>query len=379
MKVFEIFEANEFSVVPQGTGTDRVFNIVSPDGNVVGSERIAGAARSRAAELSANLDTPSTATSSTRSAPTPDTDTFKLRNVQLLGEDGRIKCDVVMADGTVKPFEGLPKDLGPQILDDLPQAKKGWFRRRVGKVKDWVVRKTSWIISNTFFGVLGGTISAFQVLSLWQDYQENTAMLRILMEEEHLDNAASRAILVKSFNFIQASFWTAACTEVIGVFVSTITASKLLRMARVARSGALAIPGAGWLVALLTTAAIEGSLFLATWAINKYGPRWLAENFLDEWTIGEGPSSELEPIDIDDPELQRAMQRDAESDETPTDQSSIQNISRAIQQAGNTQVSGPSGTPSAPRSSGSGSSSSSGGSSNFDSDAIARLRALANN
>lgn len=51
-------EADDFTVVRQGTGRNTVYNIVGPDGNVVGSERTPGRARTVASELSARNAAP---------------------------------------------------------------------------------------------------------------------------------------------------------------------------------------------------------------------------------------------------------------------------------------------------------------------------------
>lgn len=48
MQLWEILLEDEFTVVPQGTGKNRVFNVVNPRGDVIGSYNVPGSARAEA-------------------------------------------------------------------------------------------------------------------------------------------------------------------------------------------------------------------------------------------------------------------------------------------------------------------------------------------
>lgn len=260
---------------------------------------------------------------------------FLVDDIQYL-EDGKIKTNILVEDpkapgGTrVIEFEGQPKDMPGVIEGNLGARSKSKFVRKMGKAGQWVARKTAWIASNTFFGILGGGMSVIQTYALWEDYKQNIAMLAIIMEEGYHDSASSRAIAERAHNYYTYAFWTAASTEIVGTLVSTLTASKVLRLARAVKAGMIAIPGAGWVVALVTTALMEGGIYVVSWFINKYGPKWLAETFTEEWSVGDNRTSEFEPIDLDDPEFAAAMQRDVDNPQSDFDQSTIERISQRV-------------------------------------------------
>ena len=335
MKVYEIFERENDGAT---AGNDPVTGMELPTTGNAGVDATLGGA----AALGLNRATAAVGRRVSANPPTPEVRNipkdFLVSDIEDLGE-GRMKANVLIekADGTLEivEFQGKPGELGNVLGEKLPAAKAGRFRRLFGKAGQWVVRKTSWILSNSFFGMLGAGISVLQGISLWNEYRDNIAMLRIVMEEGYHDTPASRQIAIKSHNYLTYAFYTAVGVEVAGWAASTLTASKVLRLARALRAGTLLIPGAGWVVALVTTAIMEGGIYLVSWFINKYGPRWFAETFIDEWSIGND-TPQLEPINVgDDPGMQDAMRQDVENPNSSFDQSSIDRISQTIRSNAN--------------------------------------------
>ena len=333
MKVFEIFEQENDGAT---AGTDPVTSFVPGiDGVELPTTGNAGA---DAAIAGTGVVGAAGAVARRQEAPSRVTKEFLVDDMQYL-EDGKIKTNILIEDpkapgGTrIIEFEGQPKDMPGAIEGKLGARSKSRLVRKMGKAGQWVTKKTAWIASNSFFGILGGGMSVIQTYALWDDYKQNIAMLTIIMEEGYHDSASSRYIAEKAHNYYTYAFWAAASTEIVGTLVSTLTASKVLRLARAVRAGMLVIPGAGWVVALVTTALMEGGIYVVSWFINKYGPKWLADTFTEEWSVGDERTSEFEPINLDDPEFNRAMQDDVRNSSSDFDQSSIDRISQAVKDA----------------------------------------------
>lgn len=328
MKVYEIFERENDGAT---AGNDPVTGMELPTtGNAGADAAIAGAGVVGINRAVSALDKNVTQRNLVKD--------FLVADMEYL-DNGRIKANVLIekADGALEiiPFEGKPGELSSVLSEKLPPAKAGKFRRLFGKAGDWVVGKTRWVLSNSIWGTLGIGMSVIQGFALTAEYQKNVAMLRIVMEEGFHDTPASREIARRSHNYLTYAYWTALGVEAAGVAASMLTASKVLRLARALRAGTLFIPGAGWIVALVTTAIMEGGIYVVSWFINKYGPRWFAETFIDEWSIGTD-TPQLEPIDVsDDAGMQDAMRRDVENPNSSFDQSSIDRISQTVRNNAN--------------------------------------------
>jgi hypothetical protein len=145
---------NEYRVVPQGTGNNRVYNIVSPDGNVVGSEKLPGSARRIATDLNANLTTPSARTTS--SEPSSNTSGSRgsrtdIKGVVLRSEPGlrpvhyslvQYNNDYIPKTGSVSQFfEDLEKH-DPALRASL---KAEADRAKANAEKDYKSRKGSFV------------------------------------------------------------------------------------------------------------------------------------------------------------------------------------------------------------------------------------------
>jgi hypothetical protein len=169
---------NEYRVVPQGTGNNRVYNIVSPDGNVVGSEKLPGSARRIATDLNANLTTPSARTTS--SEPSSNTSGSRgsrtdIKGVVLRSEPGlrpvhyslvQYNNDYIPKTGSVSQFfEDLEKH-DPALRASL---KAEADRAKANAEKDYKSRKGSFVkrMRNVNF-VVWLFASLTQVYEAWQ-------------------------------------------------------------------------------------------------------------------------------------------------------------------------------------------------------------------
>ena len=291
----------------------------------------------------------------------PDDFKPKITGAETVGETGNVKVTIEGPDGNVKTYEGSPKDiLKDGIAENLPDAKK---TKALSRWQKWKKAFRIWADKTKFFKFLtaSGIISAAQIAILIKEYLENRAALKLIMESEFVDSAATRQIWVKSKGYLTVAFGTAFGVEVAGAVASAIAAGKVLRFARMARTGMLAFPGGGWIAAAITTLVLEGSIWALSWLINQHGPKYFAAWFLEEWSSGAG-EIEIPPMSSSDAEeMSSQLARDREDSGTSVDDSSISRISSRIQG-----ISAPE-TPS---------------SSNNDSDtrsAVDRLRSLRNN
>ena len=175
---------NEYRVVPQGTGNNRVYNIVSPDGNVVGSEKLPGSARRIATDLNANLTTPSARTTS--SEPSSNTSGSRgsrtdIKGVVLRSEPGlrpvhyslvQYNNDYIPKTGSVSQFfEDLEKH-DPALRASL---KAEADRAKANAEKDYKSRKGSFVkrmrnvnFAAWLFASLTQVYEAWQLMQLAQ-------------------------------------------------------------------------------------------------------------------------------------------------------------------------------------------------------------------
>jgi len=175
---------NEYRVVPQGTGNNRVYNIVSPDGNVVGSEKLPGSARRIATDLNANLTTPSARTTS--SEPSSNTSGSRgsrtdIKGVVLRSEPGlrpvhyslvQYNNEYIPKTGSVSQFfEDLEKH-DPALRASL---KAEADRAKANAEKDYKSRKGSFVkrmrnvnFAAWLFASLTQVYEAWQLMQLAQ-------------------------------------------------------------------------------------------------------------------------------------------------------------------------------------------------------------------
>jgi len=175
---------NEYRVVLQGTGNNRVYNIVSPDGNVVGSEKLPGSARRIATDLNANLTTPSARTTS--SEPSSNTSGSRgsrtdIKGVVLRSEPGlrpvhyslvQYNNDYIPKTGSVSQFfEDLEKH-DPALRASL---KAEADRAKANAEKDYKSRKGSFVkrmrnvnFAAWLFASLTQVYEAWQLMQLAQ-------------------------------------------------------------------------------------------------------------------------------------------------------------------------------------------------------------------
>ena len=105
--------------------------------------------------------------------------------------------------------------------------------------------------------------------------------------------------------------------------VQLIAAGKIVKMLKYARAlqVGLAATGVGAVIALLVWALTEGSMWLAKWWFQKYGPEYFQGNAIDMFAKVEGdivPKPKLP--DVDDTEIKKEIKKAAaDSDDEITD------------------------------------------------------------
>ena len=374
------------STITRPDGTPAEFRVVDQDGNTLRKFNNETDARNFKNGAQARIDRAARANlnpnSTTRTpALAPDADGQLKQVIESVDDKGNIKGYFEKPDGTKVKFNGPPREVGAKLHDLLPEGKRVRFTTKLGNISRKIVSKTSRILSTSMWGILGVGMTVITGLNIWDEYRQDVAALRIMMEEEFVDSARSREIMRRSYRLINITAWTAIGIEVVGGIGSLITGAKILRLARMGRATFLLIPGPGWLVALLWTAVMEGGIWVFSWLLRKYGPQWFAETFMEGWGVGENDSS-LPPIDENDPELAAAVQRDVDNPESPADNETLgrlQNRIRSIPQPSSSGSSGSSNGSSDASTTGSSGSSSSSSASGFSQSAIDRVRAAAGN
>lgn len=266
MKVFDIITEsnNEFRVVrDQSRG---VFNIVNSNGQVVGTERIAGAARSKAAELN--------------NGPRIS-----------VNNNGTIKTEI---EG--KSSNGSPKD----VLEDLEadgKVKKGKVAKASAAAGRTARRIGGFLIRLKIFSFL----AAAQVVPVFLRYTEQRAALIELWAEIYPEGhpyAKGSPYAEEMINKTLQPYLMAAYAAIGAIAAETLLRSFRAGQAlRIVRSIYAAIPpGSPWtaVVKVIMFVVTEGAVLTATWAIQKYGPDFfaaMANDKLDEYFTGESEAT----------------------------------------------------------------------------------------
>lgn len=239
MKVFDIIVESNFKVVKAKDG----FNILGPDGNVVGTEKIAGAARSKAAELN------------------------KAPNIKP-GLKGQISLEI---DG--KTFSGTPED----VIKELEAAKlkpKGTLAKIASKSKSLTSKTVKFILSTKFFAFVGAA-QLIPVVSTYHSQKEALTEIWKIYPKGHpyaLGSPRAQEMIDKTLQPYLHSMYTAMGAIAVDVLLSIVKGGKATRILQ-SMYGAMP-PATPWTAVLkvILFAATEGALFALTWAIQKYGP-----------------------------------------------------------------------------------------------------------
>lgn len=138
MQISEIItlNENEFTVVQQGVGKNKVFNVVGPQGNVVGTFAVPGSARQAAERLNRNLATSTPSTTDTDpNTSTSDTDNDQsrgtrqdpqgIRRVNYVSDNNnRVNWEIEYNNGTKDTRSGSWDDFNTDQKTHDPNAWK---------------------------------------------------------------------------------------------------------------------------------------------------------------------------------------------------------------------------------------------------------------
>jgi hypothetical protein len=299
-----------FSVVQQGAGRNRKFNIIGPNGTVVGDAKSPGSARTTANRLNvqyrervfvlppegqplspelrrwldngAQGDPPRSARPSTS---TPDASrTPSANNAAPKG----FKSLTVNADGTLSgelddgtKFQNSSFDevaeKNPKVKADFVKAKDG-FLKRITKA----TAKTAW------YGGISAVLGALQILIIEEEAQDEIAKIYAEMRSLRLSGENRQKYYDAAMKRINKRKWVAQAMVVVASIGEAIVAAKTAKrvaqlvqgFAMIARFGG----PMGFFAGLAVIALTEGLIYLMGWAISKYGEdfaNWLVDSTID--------------------------------------------------------------------------------------------------
>jgi len=305
MKVFEVVEAGEELV---GTG------ILGPDGKEIMRP-------SDSPKITGDIDSPDKPKSGKFSG---------LDNIELDGKKG-LKATTV--DGKVikgkdpKEFlQNLTKELDPKdatkvnskLASRVSKLDKWFTKTKLGKfvdtLKDWVGKGGGALAG----GAVASGLSIYEFFdTIHPQFLENMAALDILMRNEALKSASSDMVYAKAKSNIESAYNAAIATQIVGVLVAIVAGGKTAsRIVSAIRAPLLLTGPMGWIGAALITVLTEGLFWGGSWLLQKYGPKYFAYWFEEEWSSAPVAAGDVKiggvELDMDDPDLNSALQKDAE-------------------------------------------------------------------
>lgn len=282
MNVFDIIVESDFKVV---RGTDG-FNIVGPNGNVVGTERIAGNARAKAAELN---------------------------NSPLTVKNG--KLNYKLPDGT-ELSEKHPRNLAKQLDEKMPGKLGNWL----GKAKRVAAVFAKVGIIKISLGAQGAAI----LYEYFEDVEAFKAIWAATYPRGHtlaLGSPYYQEAADATLKPLQYSAFAAAAT------VMSLEVSRLIKAGKVRRivsalhkaSAVLVVGGpVAWAFKAIIFALTEGAIWAAGWTVQRYGPTVFhyilnstLEDVLDDLKDMAIAPPPADPIDVE--EIKNAIRQELES------------------------------------------------------------------
>lgn len=260
MKVYQIIAEADFNVV-KGSGG---FNIVGPNGNVVGTEKIPGQARAQAEKLNA----------ASKNAPLKATK----QGLQLRLKDGTVLSN--------KSPSELLKELETKKVPgakDILKKTKGW-RARASRLYKILMRSTLLKLSLVGQGVAIMT-------TYFQDVEAFKSLWAATYPEGHtlaLGSPFYQVAADQTLKPLQYSAIAAAATVMSLEMSRIIKAGKIRKITRalhIATLPLLGIPVIGWVAKAVMFAITEGAIWAAGWTIQKYGPdlfHYILNNQVDD-------------------------------------------------------------------------------------------------
>lgn len=252
MKVYDVLVESDFKVVKAADG----FNIIGPNGQVVGTEKIPGTARAKAAELN------------------------KGPKISV-GSNGKLDLKIKGQN-----FSGTPKEIIDQ-LEKSDLAPKGTVGKALAKAKSAAGKTVKFILSTKFFAFVG----AAQLIPVVLTYHNQKAAMKAMWEAVYpkghpfeVGSSYYEEVSNKTMQPYLSSMYTAMGAVAADVLVSIAKGGKAVRVLRMIYGATP--PATPWTLVLkgLLFAATEGALFALTWAIQKYGPDFFTAMANDKLT-----------------------------------------------------------------------------------------------
>ena len=332
MKVYQIItESNLGTVV--GTGEylgysyePKTKKLTYPDGRTVKASSVDDAFKLSAAHKSSLGSGKLTAPKPTFSNPNVSTRvnknplTWKNKaDYDIKSNKGKVIVKYRPKDGKVQTFKGSAKDVLKQMGNSGDKgALKGLARigKNANKYAKWAERA----VKGASF--LGMGYVAYDAVANWA---EERAAIRELFKNVYQGSAldTNNAVYRKLMSYHTKNAATQIGIAVASEAVQLIAAGKIVKMLRYARAlqVGFAATGVGAIIALLVWILTEGSMWMAKWWFQKYGPEWFQSSALEMFEKVEGdivPKPKLP--DVDQSEVKSELEKAAkDTDDEITD------------------------------------------------------------
>jgi len=268
MKVYDVLVESDFKVVKASNG----FNIIGPNGQVVGTEKIPGTARAKAAELN------------------------KGPKISV-GSNGKLDLAI-----NGQKFSGTPNEIVKQ-LEQSDLAPKGTVNKVLAKAKSAAGKTVKFLISTKIFAFVG----AAQLVPIWITYHNQRVAMKAMWEAVYpkghpfeVGSSYYDEVSNKTMQPYLNSAYTASGAVAVDVLVSIAKGGKAVRVLRMIYGATPPAPPWGLVIKGLVFAATEGALFALTWAIQKYGPDFFTAMANDKLTEYFNMTDE-ETVTVDSP------------------------------------------------------------------------------
>ena len=300
MNVSEIITLNE--ALPDGwsmvRNSEGLWQAMDPDGTVRASGRIRGTVMGQAERYAASATPRSTTPSSSTRPAAPGERVWTARvddagNMEIEFEDGT-------KAKTSKPgdYKSLAEDIEAKVDPEYGRRIREARASRLGRLKEWVsnTKIYKWLKTLSGMSVLATldiALSVPAILEMYDEYVDQRAALDAIFRINEVRSASQQ----EAYNKAHAAIWNNLI--VAGIVVNLVELIVVLLLAgrratRIVRALFMGIPVAGWIATLIVTVIVEGGGYLASRYIQRYGPRFFTEWFMDDWE--SAPTTRSEPI-----------------------------------------------------------------------------------
>ena len=210
--------------------------------------------------------------------------------------------------GQVQTFKGSPKEVLQQMGKSGDKgALRGLARigKNASKYKKWAERA---VRGASFLGM------GYVVYDSVANWAEERAAIRELFTNVYQGSVldANDPIYKKLISYHTKTAAATAGVAIASEAVQLIAAGKVVKMLRYARAlqVGFAATGIGAVIAVLIFALTEGSMWMAKWWFQKYGPEYFQSSAIDMFAKVDGdivPKPELP--EVDDTEIKKVIQQ----------------------------------------------------------------------